>query len=120
MPTVVQVTGGRAFDKPADRKFIWLQMDNALAHYGQDIIVVHGGAPGLDTQVDNWCLSRGVHCARVNAIWGKLGRAAGPKRNIAMTWLKPDVCLSFPGGTGTAHMTRICQEAGIPTYLLHL
>lgn len=39
---------------------------------------------------------------------------AGNYRNQAMADLGADWCLAFPGGTGTADMTRRARAAGIP------
>jgi hypothetical protein len=48
------------------------------------------------------------------AEWETLGRKAGPIRNERMlTEGKPDLVVAFPGGRGTAHMTRLAREAGV-------
>lgn len=33
---------------------------------------------------------------------------------------KPDLVVAFPGGRGTAHMTRIAQEAGVPVVVVQV
>jgi hypothetical protein len=120
--TIVLVTGGRKYGvgetKKAleERNQIYKTMDAIRAHYGE-ILVVAGGAPGLDSLVSElWCKDKAVHCAVVRAIWHKLGPQAGPIRNAFMLVLRPDVCVHFPGGPGTADMVKKAQEAGIPTY----
>jgi hypothetical protein len=122
MTTIVLVTGGRKYgvgearERIDERNRIYEVMDAILAHYG-DILVVCGGAPGLDSVVSElWCNDRAIHCAKVKAIWNKLGPSAGPIRNSMMLKLRPDVCVHFPGGPGTADMADKARRAGIPTY----
>jgi predicted Rossmann-fold nucleotide-binding protein len=121
-PTIVLVTGGRKYGLGEGRKAIsernsiYEVMDKIRAHYGE-IIVVCGGAPGLDSVVSElWCRDKAVHCAVVKAIWNKLGPQAGPIRNAHMLVLRPDVCVHFPGGPGTADMVAKATAAGVPTY----
>lgn len=105
------VCGGRGYD---DR----LAFDRAMANlpFTPDI-VIEGGAPGTDRMAHNWAVERGIHTARVLALWSFYGpKKAGGLRNSAMLLLKVDYCLALPGGTGTADMVDKCQEAGIPVY----
>jgi len=115
MATVVLVCGGRDFNRPADRKHMCKTLDAMLAHYGK-VVVIHGGAPGADSLCDSWCMENGVYAARMTAMWGLQGKAAGPLRNAAMAALRPDVCIAFKGGPGTANMVKQARDAGIPTY----
>jgi hypothetical protein len=120
--TIVLVTGGRNYglgetdEARRQRNHVYQTMNAVKDHYG-DIIVICGGAPGLDSLVSElWCNDKAVHCAVVKAIWNKLGSPAGPIRNSMMLKLRPDVCLRFPGGVGTADMAAKAQRAGVPTY----
>lgn len=48
------------------------------------------------------------------ALWGSYGRAAGPMRNKEMLEeTNPDLVVFFPGGTGTAGMKKLAEEAGV-------
>lgn len=77
--------------------------------------VISGGAAGADLlgeefAVINWC-----QLEVYKAKWDKFGKQAGILRNIEMLKKgKPDLGIAFPGGRGTAHMTSILKEAGIP------
>jgi hypothetical protein len=119
--TVVLVTGGRKYAAGegkqgiVERNHVYSTLDAIRAHYGE-IIVVHGGAPGCDSWADMWCLDHGVHSAVVKARWNKLGPAAGPIRNSFMLVLRPDVCVHFPGGPGTADMVKKATAASIPAF----
>ena len=99
---IVLVTGGR--DYQGDVSFLG-NFDITL--------LIHGGASGADLRAAEWCESRGIHTARVKALWRYHGKSAGPKRNEIMLLLKPDLCVAFPGGRGTAHMVALCRKHGI-------
>ena len=77
-------------------------------------ILIHGGAKGADMTADRWARSRGVHTARVDALWDLFGKPAGFKRNSAMLFLLPEICIAFPGGVGTEMMINLCEKRGIP------
>ena len=48
-------------------------------------VIVEGGAKGVDLMARAWAEERGIDVVEIKADWGKYGRAAGPKRNDAMT-----------------------------------
>lgn len=81
---------------------------------GPESIIIHGGAQGADTLAGLWATSQGIHTASVRALWTTHERRAGPARNAAMLLLAPDLCVAFPGGSGTADMVRQCREQGVP------
>ena len=59
-------------------------------------------------------LSHNIECLTFPADWKTYGRAAGPLRNARMIAEgKPDLVLAFPGGRGTADMTRKARAAGV-------
>lgn len=110
--TKVLACGGRDY---RDQKHVDQVMDQIKAHYGE-LLLIHGNAGGADGLVAYWGIRAGVWQARVSALWAAHGRSAGPLRNLAMLELKPDICIAFPGGPGTAHMIKVAREAGVPTY----
>ena len=103
----VLVCGGRDL---GDRELV----DRTLAPLGITLLI-EGGAPGADTLAAEWAWENGVHTARVNALWERHGRAAGPLRNSAMLSLDPHLVVAFPGGRGTADMVRRAKAAGVTT-----
>jgi len=122
--TLVLVTGGRKYGlgdkRPAidQRNLVYSTMDGIKAHYG-DIMVICGGAPGLDSVVSEmWCRQRGVHCAVVRALWTTHGNGAGTIRNGAMLALTPTFVVAFPGGPGTANMVYQARKANLPVYVI--
>lgn len=77
--------------------------------------LIHGGARGVDKMAGNFGIGCGLDVIEFNADWNKYGKAAGPIRNEQMRVEgKPDLGVAFPGGRGTADMTRRLRDAGIP------
>lgn len=108
------VCGGRKF---LDRARVDYVLGSAWQHYGDALVVCHGGAPGADSLAGLWASHNGVPCISMVAPWHKFPKAAGPLRNgWLLTHLRPDAVLAFPGGSGTAHMKRIAQAAGLTVY----
>jgi hypothetical protein len=120
----VIVCGGRDFD---DRNFIYSWLDKLFApSYGDsteaqpwrlprpDLILVLGGARGVDSIAEDWAVVNWVRQIVYPADWARHGRKAGILRNIEMLEAeRPEMVVAFPGGNGTAHMCRIAEEAGV-------
>jgi hypothetical protein len=69
-------------------------------------VIIHGDCQtGADRIVDDWCVVHWVRCERFPPDWDF-------QRMIDEG--KPDKALGFPGGRGTADMTRRLKAAGIP------
>lgn len=109
---ILLVCGGREYD---DKARVYDALDRVHAKHGVDL-VIEGDGTGADRLAGLWAMERGIHTAKVAALWGKHGRSAGPKRNRAMRLLKPDAVVAFPGGRGTADMVNVATEAGIPVW----
>lgn len=109
-PHVVLVCGGRDF---APSKHLMTYLDGY--HAVRPItLLVQGGARGADRMAKTWAIASSVKQVQYDADWHQFGKAAGPERNKRMlAHAKPDVVIAFPGGAGTAHMTRIAREAGV-------
>ena len=106
----VLVCGGRDF---SDRWLLTQTLDAYHARVGIATII-HGAARGADSLAAKWGEGIGVGLEPYPADWAKHGRSAGPKRNEQMLREgKPDVCIAFPGGRGTADMVRRCRTSGI-------
>lgn len=103
----ILVCGGRNYANEAE-------MAKQMAFLTPKDIVIQGGARGADHLASTYCWANGIHCAEVKALWGLLGRSAGPERNAAMLMLQPDRLIAFPGGRGTASMIAKARAAVIP------
>jgi hypothetical protein len=80
-----------------------------------DALVIEGGAAGADRLSGYWARKRGLHVAEVDALWGRFGPSAGPRRNAAMLLLLPTVVYAYSLGTpGTEDMIRRATAAGVP------
>lgn len=106
----VLVCGGRNYTD-RERLFGVLDRCHAAEGIGQ---VIHGGAEGADTLAAQWAESRGIPATEFPADWGRHGRAAGPIRNRVMVHNgHPTLVIVFPGGRGTADMSRYALSRGL-------
>jgi hypothetical protein len=93
-------------------------------------MVFEGGATGADIEAQQWAIHAGIPHTTVRADWrpngGPLDRSAGPKRNARMLRQALDeatsrgqllIVVAFPGGRGTANMTRKARDAGVPVLM---
>jgi hypothetical protein len=123
-PMRVLVTGGRETTlknlglDPGAVYALVVKTLNQLSACGQrPITVIHGGAKGVDSYADKWCFN--TNTAKLvfpvaKEEWEAKGGIAGNLRNTQMlNEGKPDVCLAFPGGGGTADMMKKARDAGV-------
>ena len=75
--TLVAITGGKDIANPAA---VIERLDKARAKYA-DIILVHGGGPGVEKIAASWAERNGVHQIVCKPDWGRHGRAAPFRRN---------------------------------------
>lgn len=82
--------------------------------------VIHGDARGADRMAAFWANKHGIATIPYPADWNTYGNSAGPIRNTEMLREeKPDMVIAFPGGSGTRHMVKISNEAGVPVMEIH-
>lgn len=91
---------------------------------GEDLVIVHGGAPkGADAMADRIGRRWGIKVEKVPADWDKYGKAAGFIRNQQMLdEHHPDVVYAFRAygkSNGTDDMCARAQAAGIPTFIIN-
>ena len=94
----------------------WLEEQGWVVGVDPNPVVVHGGASGVDTVVDQMVRGWGWIPECHLADWVCYGRWAGHRRNAEMVALGADVCLAFPLGVspGTRGCMRVAESAGIP------
>lgn len=110
------ICGGRDF---ADQGLFDRVMREVVSERGFPDRIVHGKARGADTMAGNWARDRGIEVVEMEAAWDELGKAAGPIQNQAMLdEQKPVICISFPGGVGTADMVFRAIKAKIETVIV--
>jgi hypothetical protein len=107
----VLVCGGRDY---RDQTRAWAVLDDLLDRVKPSLTVICGAANGADALAADWAIARSVALSWFPADWKRHGKAAGPIRNQKMLDEgKPDLCIAFPGGRGTADMVRRAREAGV-------
>lgn len=89
-----------------------------IAHYlltedDDEVILVHGAAPGVDTQAAAYWESKGRPVEPHPAAWREEGPAAGPIRNSLMVSLGADLCVAYGTGRGTSDCATKAKAAGI-------
>ena len=104
--------GGREYENRACVAF-WLARARA-AGFGRLAV---GDARGADRLCAEEGRRLGFSVVVLFADWRGLGWGAGFIRNQALVDLRPEACLAFPGGRGTADTVRRCRAAGIPVRL---
>jgi hypothetical protein len=110
-PRRVLVTGGRDY---ADRAYVYATLDRIHKKEGGIAVLIHGKARGADTLAEDWADDRVVPVNPYPADWYKDGPSAGPVRNTRMLKeSQPDLVVAFPGGKGTADMTKKAIRAGV-------
>lgn len=120
---IVLVTGGRDY---REKDHLFSIMDRLHAER-KFTTVVHGDAglyklyarrplaiAGADALSGRWADERGIDQIKFPANWTGFGDAAGMRRNKQMLeFSRPNLCVAFSGGRGTANMMRIAREAGV-------
>ena len=85
----------------------------------KDLVIIEGGAMGADELAKAFAVYYRVELVEIKADWEQYGRAAGPKRNDAMTKYAAEHggrALFFWDGKskGTANCIRSARKRGIP------
>ncbi|QGH74800.1 hypothetical protein MAL1_00038 [Bacteriophage DSS3_MAL1] len=120
---IVLVTGGRDY---RDKNELYAVLDRLHAERGFSLIV-HGDAgryklyarhplaiEGADALAGRWADERGIAQIKCPANWNGEGNAAGMKRNqFMLDFARPELCIAFSGGRGTANMMRLARGAGV-------
>ncbi len=92
-----------------------------LSDLGYDV-VIHGDARGADRIAGICAKDIGMMVIPVPARWEEHGRSAGPRRNLAMLKLNPDLVVAvhsmIVNSKGTKHMVEAANKAGVPTILI--
>ena len=110
--TLVAIAGGKKVSDPAA---VIARLDRARAKYA-DIILVHGGGPGVERIAAQWAERNGVHQVVCKPDWSRHGRAAPFRRNDELLDLLPKGVIAFPasGGGVTGNLIDKAVSLGIP------
>ena len=91
--TLVAIGGGKDIANPAA---VIERLDKARAKYA-DMVLVHGGGPGVEKIAASWAERNGVHQIVCKPDWDRHGRAAPFRRNDELLNLLPKGVIAFPG-----------------------
>ena len=108
--TLVAVAGGKQVTDP---NAVIARLDMAKAKYA-DIILVHGGGPGIERIAAQWAERNGVHQVVCKPDWTAHGRAAPFRRNDELLNLLPKGVIAFPGSGITENLVDKAVKLGIP------
>jgi hypothetical protein len=113
-------------------------INRLLVRYGPGLVIVHGGATGIDRSFAEACGELGVEQEAHPANWEEMDHPeavirydkrnrpynanAGPIRNAKMVAEGAGMCLAFHRAISACKGTKDCARraiaAGIPTYLI--
>lgn len=87
-------------------------------HGVTNLLIVEGGAVGLDLLSKDVAHALNVHVAQIDALWMTRKNGAGPQRNMVMRALYPDEVICFHDdiekSKGTKGMRDLAIEWDIP------
>jgi YspA, cpYpsA-related SLOG family len=109
--------------KPHYKRIVRREIRKLIEEHGVTrLLVIEGGAPGIDTLVYEICKEENVHCVEVVALWDTRGRGAGPQRNVVMASLYPHEVIGIHAAIsesrGTKNMLDLAEANGIPWKLV--
>ena len=108
--TLVAITGGKTV---TDADAIWSTLDRTREKYG-DMVLVHGGGPGVEKVAASWANARGVDQVVCRPDWAAHGKAAPFRRNDDLLNLLPKGVIAFPGSGITGNLVDKARQLGIP------
>ena len=108
--TLVAIAGGK---EVRDADAIFRRLDKAKAKY-DDMVLVHGGGPGVERIAAQWAERNGVHQVVCRPDWNRHGRAAPFRRNDELLNLLPRGVIAFPGSGITDNLVEKAVQLGIP------
>ncbi len=108
--TLVAIAGGKDVQDPAA---VIAKLDQTRAKYA-DIVLVHGGGPGVERIAARWAERNGVDQVVCKPDWDRHGRAAPFRRNEELLNLLPKGLIAFPGSGITENLVDRARQLGIP------
>ena len=92
---------------------MFARLDKVRAKY-PDMVLVHGGGPGVERLATQWAERNGVHQIVCKPDWDRHGRAAPFRRSDELLALLPKGLVAFPGSGMTDNLVEKAMTLGIP------
>ncbi|MDE0277825.1 MAG: DUF2493 domain-containing protein, partial [Defluviicoccus sp.] len=108
--TLVAIAGGKDVTDPGA---VIDMLDRTRAKHA-DMVLVHGGGPGVEKIAARWAERNGVHQVVCKPDWDRHGRAAPFRRNEELLNLLPKGVIAFPGSGITENLVDRARSLGIP------
>ena len=108
--TLVAIAGGKDVADPAA---VIRMLDKTRAKH-VDMVLVHGGGPGVEKIAASWAERNSVHQVVCKPDWHRHGRAAPFRRNDELLNLLPKGVIAFPGSGITDNLVDKARSLGIP------
>ncbi len=108
--TLVAIAGGKDVADPAA---VIAMLERTRAKHA-DMVLVHGGGPGIEKIAARWAEQNGVHQVVCKPDWDRHGRAAPFRRNEELLNLLPKGVIAFPGSGITENLVDKARQLGIP------
>ena len=108
--TLIAITGGKTV---SDADTVWSTLDRTREKYG-DMVLLHGGGPGVEKIAASWADARGVHQLVCRPDWNAHGKAAPFRRNDELLNFLPKGVIAFPGSGITGNLVDKARQLGIP------
>ncbi len=108
--TLVAIAGGKDIANP---DAVIRMLDRTRAKHA-DMVLVHGGGPGVERIAARWAERNGVHQIVCKPDWDRHGRAAPFRRNDELLNLLPRGVIAFPGSGITENLVDKARQLGIP------
>lgn len=114
----IVITGCRHWYNPDMAESVVARL---IAKHGAGIVIVNGGAKGIDQSFAEACRELDIACETYEADWDRYGKGAGPRRNRAMLAAGAAFVIAFhrdiKSSKGTKDAVNAALAIGIPAYL---
>lgn len=116
----IVVAGSRFFN---DKAFVYKTLDkyiDFLFEPGKKLVIVDGGAKGVDTLAHQYAVDNGFETKTVLANWDENGKSAGAIRNAQMAD-ESNILIAFYSGTesrGTKNMIETACRKGLEVHII--
>jgi hypothetical protein len=107
------ISGSRKFSDPSNvvkyvERFIAKNFQST-----EEVVVLTGGALGVDAAVELMCMRRGIKNLVVHARWVELERVAGPRRNQHIVDMSNSLLIFWDGSSnGTKDVINKAKKSG--------